>query len=177
MKNKIDKIPLDEKQKQTIYCVLIVLVLILLAFGDKIALHFISKNPNPNNTVFKLGEKKDYNIEFLKQITAQEILKKINNLETFWVLSSRDSCETCKLFLPDIEEVMKKENKTGYFINLDLREEEKDYYELLEEQEENIKSHIQYTPYIMYFENGMLKEEIVGKVEKKSLEEFFKKMK
>lgn len=175
---KIEKITLDEKQKEIAYCILIVVVLIFLAFGDRIALRFISKNPNPNNTVFGSGEKnKDYKIEFLEELTVWQVLEKINNKETFLLLSSRDSCETCKNLLPDLESVLKEREKNGYYINKDLSEKELTEYQILESLDERLKSHLQYTPYLMYFEEGLLKEEIVGKVEKHTLEDFVKKMK
>jgi len=173
---KIEKITLDEKQKETAYCILIVMVLLFLACGDQIALHFFSKKPNPNNTVFKSGEKNyDYKIDFLEKLTAIELLEKINNKENIFVLSSRDSCETCKRFLPDLQSVLEEHQIKGYFLNLDLRDQEMMEYQILESLEERLSSHIQYTPYIMYFEEGKLKEDIVGKVAKNTLEEFIEK--
>lgn len=173
--NKLKKeIELDEKQKQIIYCVILVFVLLLLFFGDQIALRFISKNPNPNNQVFGSGEKNNnYQIEFLTELTVEELIKKIKNKEDFIVLSSRDSCETCKKYLPDLKEILKTNQIKGYFVNRDLYKKEE--HKELEELDSKIASHFDYTPYLMWFHKGNLLDEIIGKEKKENLELFFNK--
>ena len=38
------------KKEEKIYCVIVIVVLILVFFGDQIMLHFIPSDPNANNT-------------------------------------------------------------------------------------------------------------------------------
>ena len=60
---------IDDKKRQIIYCICVVVALVVLAFGDRIVLHFILHVPNNNNRVFgEDGEitAGDYKINFLE---------------------------------------------------------------------------------------------------------------
>ena len=97
MKNQLkEKLNLDEKTREVIYCVLVVVVIVLVAFGDRIVLRFIKSSPNPNDRVFGGETKEPYSISFLEQLTLDEVLEKLERQETFLLLSSKDDCYTCE---------------------------------------------------------------------------------
>ncbi len=160
----------EKKKKDIWYCIFILGMLLFLFMGDTIALHFISKNPNPNNMVFGSGEKKEYSIDFLEELSIKDVQNKLETKESFVLLSSRESCETCKLFLPDLEAVFKTYQIHGYYIDKDLIEKE-DSQSLIA-LDERIEKNFTYTPYLMAFKNGKLANEIVGRVKKSELEDF-----
>ena len=89
-----EKIIMSEKQKEVIYCVFFLIVLLFLAFGDRIILHFITKQPNPNPSISR-GEQEVSSIPvFMEELNISDILNKLNNQETFVLLSTRDNCYT-----------------------------------------------------------------------------------
>jgi len=170
-----EKFNIDEDKKQNIYCVLLVLVLILLAFGDQIALHFLEKNPNPNNSVFGESDSKneaDYQIDFLENLDIKTVLDKIDKKESFVLLSSRDSCQTCDFYLPILKEVYENYQIKGYYLNRGLYETDSLEYLTLQSKSDLLKEHLVYTPYLMFFSKGELKDELVGRKEKKDVEDF-----
>ena len=167
----------EERKKQLIHCTLFVMVLLFLAFGDQIALRYIKSKPNPNNTVFGNAEKKEFTIDFLTPISMEEILEKVEKKENFLLLSSQDNCKICDEYYQNLNDFLKEENKTGYFLNIENINWKEENTKKFQELNPNIKDHIKYTPYIMYFENGNLKSELVGKKEKQEIENFIKNRK
>ena len=164
---------MDDKTKEFIYCVLIVLCLILLLLGDQIALRFIKKNPNPNNSVFGNKEKElDYNLDFLEATSLHELNQKIERGEKVVLLFTRSSCETCKIYLPDLKEVFQNYGIHGYFMNPDDMDRNSKEYEAFLSFHENISNRISYTPYLLFFENGELRGDIVGRMKKNEIEDF-----
>jgi len=169
---KSEVFELEEKKKEFIYWVLFVVVLIVLFLGDQIALRFISKNPNPNNTVFGNKEKIEYKIDFLEELNIVQVLEKINAKENFLLLSTHDKCETCKMYLPDLKIVFNDHFIHGYYINYSFLNVDSNEYREFIMKDEDIKSKLTYTPYLMYFENGILKDDVVGRIEQKEIENF-----
>lgn len=172
------EIPKEEKRNEFWYCILIVAGLILLLLGDQIALRFIQKNPNSNNSIFGSSEKiGKYQIDFLEELSLNQVIEKINHKEKFLVLSSRQSCETCKIYLPDLKETLEMYNIKAYYINKDnVTLESTEYKEFLM-LHEDIKLHFSYTPFLMYFKDGNFTESIVGRVAKNKIEDFIIKNK
>ena len=165
----------DEKKRQIIYSICVVVALLVLAFGDKIVLHFIEQVPNNNNQIFGgSGEvtASDYQIDFLKELAEKDILSKIQNQENFTLLSSRDSCHTCVFYIPLIKEVFDKYEVDAYYMNRSLYDRDNTEYVSLLNQDERLKKNLQYTPYIMVFKDGKLVDELVGSKNKEEVEEF-----
>lgn len=166
---------LDDKKRQVIYCICVVVGLVVLAFGDRIVLHFIEQVPNNNNRVF--GESSeitagDYKIDFLEELSVRDILNKIQSQESFTLLSSRDSCHTCVQYIPLLKEVFDKYEVDAYYMNRSLYDRDNEEYVALLNQDERLKKNLQYTPYIMVFKNGKLVDELVGSKNKEEVEEF-----
>jgi len=85
------EIPKEEKRNEFWYCILIVAGLILLLLGDQIALRFIQKNPNSNNSIFGSSEKiGKYQIDFLEELSLNQVIEKINHKEKFLVLQNAE---------------------------------------------------------------------------------------
>ncbi len=169
---------LDEKRKQTIYCICVVLALVLLFLGDRIVLRFIDQIPNNNNRVFgENGEisASDYNIDFLEELNITEILDKINRQESFTLLSSRDSCHTCEKYIPMLKELFTKYEIDAYYMNRSLYDRDNNEYVQFMNVDEKLKEHLQYTPYLMVFKNGKLVDELVGSKPKEEVENFIAK--
>ena len=172
MKKPKEILNLSEKQKEVAYCILFLGVLLLLAFGDQIALHFIEEDPNKNNSVFGENGDLNYRIDFLEELSLDQVLEKIESGENFLLLSSRYRCETCDLFLPIIKEVKEMYDLPLYYINRDTIDTGSGSYQNWINMDSRLKEHLPYTPYIMYYKEGSLKEEIVGRVPKSELEDF-----
>ncbi len=171
-----DHINLNERQKEIAYCILFIGVLLLLAFGDQIALHFIRQAPNENNSVFGENPKEKYQIDFLEELTINQVREKIERKDSFLLLSSRNFCETCERYLPNLKEMMELYDLKIYYIDREIIDEKSKDYEYLKQMDERLQKHLGYTPYLMYFKNGLLDQELVGKKEKNELEEFIKKL-
>lgn len=179
MKNKkerkVEKITLSEKQREFLYCTFFVVVLLFLAFGDRIALHFIAKQPNPNNAISR-GDSPVSGVPFsLEELDMTAILEKINNKETFLLVSTREKCYTCKSYIPMLEQEFLKYNITAYYINRSLYDMNQEEFVRFTEVHENLQKNLQYTPYVMYFKEGMLQDELIGSKEQIEIESFLKK--
>ena len=178
-KKAIYKIKLSEKEQKVLYCTIFVIFLLLLMFGDKIALHFIKQSPNPNNRVFGSDEIitdsvfKESNIE---TISLETTLEKIRNNEKFYLLSTRDICYPCLQYMPNISDILVKNNLNIYILNRGEVDKDSSYYREFEELDKRISEHFQYTPYLLYFENGELKKELVGLKNDDELKEFINKI-
>lgn len=172
-------INLDEKKKEVIYCIFIVLVLLLLTFGDRIATHFISHQPNPNNTSFggDVISADDYKIDFLTELKIPEILSKIENKETFLLLSSRESCHTCKKYIPLLKKMFDKYDIEAFYLNRTLYDRDNTDYAEFMNIDTRLQRNLQYTPYLMYFENGVLKDELVGSKKQVEVSNFIERNK
>ena len=171
---KKDKEFINDKKRDFIYCVCIVLALLILAFGDQIVLHFIKQVPNNNIKVFE-NEENQIEKTFLKELTVEEILTKIEQKESFLLLSIRDNCYTCKTYLPSLKDIFTTNGIQGYYLNRSLYDMDNDNFKTLATKDERLKNNLQYTPYLMMFENGVLKDELVGSQPKETVTEFIYK--
>ncbi len=170
-----EKIIMSEKQKEVIYCVFFLIVLLFLAFGDRVILHFITKQPNPNPSISR-GEQEASSIPvFMEELNISDILNKLNNQETFVLLSTRDNCYTCKSYIPLLEEEFAKYDITAYYMNRSLYDLNNDEFVAFTKTNENIEKNLQYTPYIMYFKEGVLQDELIGSKERIEIDEFIQK--
>lgn len=157
-----NKIVWDSKKKQVVYCIIVTVMIVVLAFGDQIMLHFIAKDANPNNTTFGNKDDEPYTVGFLDELTITQIITKINNKDTFILLSSRENCYTCRKYIPIVHQVFQDYNISGYFLNrTNYDSDNADYIELTK-IDERLAKNLQYTPYIMYFKDGKLQDELVG---------------
>ena len=166
---------LDDKKRQIIYCICVVVGLVVLAFGDQIVLHFIHQIPNNNNRVFgQSGEitAGDYKIDFLEELSVSDILTKLQNQESFTLLSSRDSCHTCVEYIPMLKDIFDKYQIKAYYMNRSLYDRDQEDYVKLLNVDERLEKNLQYTPYIMVFKNGKLVDELVGSKRKEEVESF-----
>lgn len=168
-----EKLNLDEKTREVIYCVLVVVVIVLVAFGDRIVLRFIKSSPNPNDRVFGGETKEPYSISFLEQLTLDEVLERLERQETFLLLSSKDDCYTCEKYLPILEVGIERINTPVYYIDRDLYDEGSEAWDEFISLDERITQNFMYTPYLMYFKEGKFEAELVGKKDQDLLEQFF----
>lgn len=179
MRNKkeriVEMITLSEKQQEILYCTFFVIVLLFLAFGDRIALHFITKQPNPNNAISR-GDSSASNVLYsFEESDITNILEKLSNKETFLLVSTRENCYTCKSYIPLLEQEFLKYDVTAYYMNRSLYDMNQEEFVRFTKVHENLQKNLQYTPYIMYFKDGMLKDELVGSKEQAEVESFLKK--
>lgn len=167
-----EKIDDNQKQNEFWYCTFIVVVIIFIAMGDQIALHFIKSNPNPNDRVFGGASKEEYKIDFLTELSLEQVMDKINNKESFLLLSSKNDCVVCERLLPDLKKEYEQSQISFYYFNKDLYDNSMTIVQDFIALDENIKNHFAYTPYLMYFEEGTLKSEIIGDNIKNELKTF-----
>ena len=164
-----------ERQRDVIYCAFFLIVLLFLAFGDQIMLHFITKQPNPNPSISRGDEKASSIPVFMEELDISEILYKLNQQETFLLLSTRDNCYTCKNYIPLLEEEFAKYDITAYYMNRSLYDLNNDQFAMFTKMNENLEKNLQYTPYIMYFKEGELQDELIGSKESIEIYEFIRK--
>ncbi len=178
-KKIIYKIKLSEKEQKNLYCIVFVAFLLLLLFGDQIALHFIKQSPNPNNRVFGSDEITSDSVfkeSSIKTISLEETLIKIKSKENFYLLSTRDTCYPCFEYMPNIKETIVNNNLNIYLLNRGEVNSENPSYSEFKELDIRIANHFQYTPYLLYFENGELKKELIGLKNNEELKEFINKI-
>ena len=161
-----DKMGQDEKLK---YAVVFVVILVFAFCGDWIALHFIKPMVNPHDIEFHTGNVVDYDryqIDGFNEIHVDELDMLINNHETFYLLLSRESCYTCDIYIPTVREVFQKKGITNvYFLNRGKYNRDNELFNEIIHKYPNM----QYTPYLMYFKDGIMMKELIGKKESNEL--------
>lgn len=97
-----------------------------------------------------------------------EVINKINNKESLYVLVDNKSCTTCKR----IKEILKENNISYYEINIDKDTHYKEFLKSLSITENEVV-----VPTIMYIENGMLDSTIVEVNDEEILKAFLENTK
>ena len=84
---------------------------------------------------------------YFNEIKYEELVKKIENKESFVVLISQTTCTHCISYKPKLESVANEYKIEVYYIDVDL---------LSEEQEKILKTYISYssTPSTVFIKNG-----------------------
>lgn len=85
--------------------------------------------------------------EYLVEIKYNEVIKKVNNGDTFVLLLSQTTCSHCAEYKPKLSRVAKKYKVTIYYLETDL---------LKEKEEKEIKKHFNYsgTPTTVFVVDG-----------------------
>ena len=162
------------KKEEKIYCVIVVLVLVLVFFGDQIMLHFIPEDPNANNTTFGGEEKQEltYDNAYVSKITLDEIMNKINAFDSFNIIFTRSNCLSCDKLMAN-ESVMKNSKLPIYFVDRDTYNENRNLVKDLGNLNDEVKENLDLTPYIIKVEKGMITKTILGISKDEELEYFF----
>ncbi len=162
------------KKEEKIYCIIVIIVLILVYFGDNIMLHFIPEDPNANNTTFGGEEKQEltYSNPYIKKITLDEIMNKINAFDSFNVIFTRSNCMSCDKLM-NKEDIMKNSKLPIYFVDRDTYNEDRGLVKELGNLNDEVKENIDLTPYIIKIEKGMITKTILGIAKDIDLEYFF----
>lgn len=103
--------------------------------------------------------------KYLKEVTYKELLKKIENKDTFILEIMATSCTHCQTFTPKLISVLEEHDITAYKINLS---------NISKEDEEALKAEYKYsgTPEVIFFFDGAEKsklQRITGDVSKSSI--------
>ena len=162
------------KKEEKIYCVIVVLVLVLVFFGDRIMLHFIPEDPNANNTTFGGEEKQEltYDNAYVSKITLDEIMNKINAFDSFNIIFTRSNCLSCDKLMAN-ESIMKDSKLPIYFVDRDTYNENRNLVKDLGNLNDEVKENLDLTPYIIKIEKGMITKTILGISKDKDIEYFF----
>ena len=97
-----------------------------------------------------------------------EVINKINNKESLYVLIDNKNCNTCKR----IKEILEENNISYYEINIDKDTHYKEFLKSLSITENEVV-----VPTIMYIENGMLDSTIVEVKDEEILKAFLENTK
>ena len=97
-----------------------------------------------------------------------EVINKINNKESLYVLVDNKSCTTCKR----IKEILKENNISYYEINIDKDTHYKEFLKSLSITENEVV-----VPTIIYIENGLLDSTIVEVNDEEILKAFLENTK
>ena len=145
------------KKEEVIYCIGIILVLILVYFGDDIMLKMIPSDPNKNNTVFG-GKIKEVNYEnnYVTKITLDDMINKINAHEDFYVALTRSDCFVCNEIFAN-QTLFENSKYPIYYIER-TNDENKNNIEILNN---NLKNNSEITPYFIKVEKGFITDELL----------------
>ena len=67
---------------------------------------------------------------YLKELSYSELVKKIENEDTFFFTIVQDGCSHCTAFTPKFEEILKEYDLTGYKLNItNLSDEDHELFE------------------------------------------------
>lgn len=159
-------------KEQTIYCIIVVFVLILLAFGDQIVLSKLPKNPNPNDRVFKdlVHEKTKYS--FIEEISVSEVFEKLKHQESFYLLFLREDCYTCDKVLEKMNSFSSSIQYPVYFLYREQYSTQEEEFQTLLQYDLRILENESLTPFFVQFEQGIVMDTLVGMGKKNRLEEF-----
>lgn len=109
----------------------------------------------------------------LQELKSNEVIKKINNKETFVLCVSQTTCSHCMMYKPTLKKLANKHNINIYYVDIDLFEEK-------EEKEFEKYIHIDGTPTTIFYINGEEKTtayRLEGNVPSYKVEEKLKKLK
>lgn len=166
------------KKEEKIYCVIVVIVLILVFFGDQIMLKIIPSNPNLNNTTFGGEEKKEliYDNPYVSKITLEEVMNKINAFDSFIVIFTRSNCRTCKDLMENGKDYMKESKLPIYYVDRDTYNEDRQIVKNLANYDDKLKDNIDLTPFIIKVNKGMIDSTIIGTEKEEKIKDFFLKI-
>ena len=165
------------KKEEKIYCVLVVLVLIVVFFGDQIMLKIIPSNPNLNNTTFGGEEKKEliYDNPYVTKITLEQLMNKLNAFDSFIVIFTRSNCFTCDKLMNN-SEYMKDSKLPIYYVDRDTYNEDRQIVKNLANYDDKLKDNIDLTPFIIKVNKGMIDSTIIGTEKEEKIKDFFLKI-
>ncbi len=171
MKDKMNK------KEQTIYCVIVVIVLILLAFGDQIFMKFIPQQDNPNDKIFGGSDRLSVEVDnpYFNKIRLEDILIKYENHESFILIILRNNCYMCDVLLKNGEPFFKDASKKIYYIDSDNYSEDNETLIKFKQIDNRIYKYIDLTPLSINFEKGSVVDILVGAEKKERIEEFLTK--
>ena len=165
------------KKEEKIYCVLVVIVLIVVFFGDQIMLKIIPSNPNLNNTTFGGEEKKEliYDNPYVTKITLEQLMNKLNAFDSFIVIFTRSNCFTCDKLMNNLE-YMKDSKLPIYYVDRDTYNEDRQIVKNLANYDDKLKDNIDLTPFIIKVNKGMIDSTIIGTEKEEKIKDFFLKI-
>lgn len=178
---------IDEKTVRVLACAVAVAVMILLLSGDMFLSRLIHVNPNQEykendrdnkQSDVKQEESKqtvqsnidntanpnvDYDVTFMNQISLKETYDKIMNQETVLVLSGRSTCGPCKRFVPVLKSVYSELHiKDGIYLDRNSIKSNTEGYQEFLDLSDTISENFGGTPFFMIFQDGKLKDYILG---------------
>ena len=108
-----------------------------------------------------------------QELKSNDVIKKINNKDTFVLCVSQTTCSHCMMYKPTLKSLANKHNITIYYVDIDLFDEK-------EEKEFSKYIHIDGTPTTIFYINGEEKTSayrISGNAPGNKVEEKLKKLK
>ncbi len=118
-----------------------------------------------NNTATEeaLGE---YDVSMFDQLTTTEALSKISDGSKYVVYIGRPTCGYCVKFLPNLQQAQKDYGYKTIYIDLEqMTAEDQESIKSVDNEENYISENFGYTPMVLVFENGKLKQGWVGYAE------------
>ena len=97
---------------------------------------------------FVVGCEKKQEVEYLKDISYEELYKKIENKETFILEVVQTGCGNCTSFTPKFTEVLEEYKITAYSLNLTNIEKDENREKFLDDYD------VTGTPTVIFFKDG-----------------------
>lgn len=107
----------------------------------------------------------------LKEITYEEITKKIKNEDSFILIVSQSTCSHCATYKPKVDQICKENNINAYYIDYDKYKNKEEFL-----NEFDLSGA---TPTTIFFQKGKEKSvlnRIEGDISKQNVIEAFEKM-
>lgn len=137
---------------------IIIYFLVICCFG--LCFYFIFNHFNSNDN-------SDNDEEILMLIDGSYLLDFMDKEQTGYIYIGRDSCPHCREFRPVLEDVVKENNLSVFYYDLD-KEKSIDTKNLVID-----KLNLEFVPIVFKFENGHVVDSLSGTTDKQILYDFF----
>lgn len=149
------------------YCLLVIVVITAL-----ILVTLIVKGTNNNSTSSSSGNTTgtseeetlgEYDVSMFDTLTTSEALEQIKDGKKHIVYIGRSTCGYCVQFLPNLQKAQEEYGYKTIYINLEeMTSDDQEKILTVDNDEKYIEENLGYTPMVLIFEDGKLKEGWVG---------------
>lgn len=118
----------------------------------------------------------DYDVSMMDTLSTTDTISRIKEGTKTVVYIGRSTCGYCVKFLPTLQKAQKEYNYKTVYINLEeMTSDDQTNLKELDNEEKFIEESLGYTPMVMIFEDGKLKDTWLGYADYDSFAQFLEK--